>query len=325
MSTMATASMPRRRRTSIMFRGKILRMNLDGTRRNRQSVLQRRQRHHRPRLRLCLRRPQSVRRRLAGMPTAKHYEVENGPSVDRLAQINAGVNYGWNGSDASMFINAIYNWNPAHAPVNITFVQQQTFGGSQFPAGKMDHPFVSESGPTYASGARRNGKRIVEFELDAGGRGCRGPETLVEYVGTARARSSDSPPGPMGCTSPSCTKIRARVVRPRAGARIYRVRYVNPVAGRLRHRRRRRSLAIIRCGETRSAPICCWPRMGTGTASSTRLTTPYGETTWVQVCPLPAAGAYCNDCCKGGAGGRRETERECPCADAAFGDLWNSA
>ena len=57
----------------------------------------------------------------------KHYQVENGPSVDRFSQVNVGVNYGWDGSNASMGINAIYNWDPSHAPVNIAFVQQETF------------------------------------------------------------------------------------------------------------------------------------------------------------------------------------------------------
>ena len=37
----------------------------------------------------------------------RHYEVENGPSVDRLVRVGRGSNYGWNGSDASMTIGAI--------------------------------------------------------------------------------------------------------------------------------------------------------------------------------------------------------------------------
>ncbi len=42
-----------------------------------------------------------------------HYQVENGPSVDRFSRVEEGVNYLWDGSDASMFNRAIYNWNPA--------------------------------------------------------------------------------------------------------------------------------------------------------------------------------------------------------------------
>lgn len=47
-----------------------------------------------------------------------HYQVENGPGVDRLAKVRRGVSYGWNGNGSTMFTNAIYNWNPATAPVN---------------------------------------------------------------------------------------------------------------------------------------------------------------------------------------------------------------
>jgi glucose/arabinose dehydrogenase len=116
----------------------------------------------------------------------KHYQVENGPSVDRFSQVLKGVSYGYNGSNASMMINAIYNWDPSTAPVNIAFVQQETFAGSRFPTSKLDHAFVSESGPTYASGPQFSGKRIVEFALDANGNRIGEPTTLVEYRGTGQ-------------------------------------------------------------------------------------------------------------------------------------------
>lgn len=64
------------------------------------------------------------------------YEVENGPSVDRLTAVERGADYGWDGSDASMRVRALYNWEPAVAPVKIAFVQASTFGGSGFPGGK---------------------------------------------------------------------------------------------------------------------------------------------------------------------------------------------
>ena len=161
----------------------------------------------------------------------KHYEVENGPSVDRFAQINRGVNYGWNGTDASMATNAIYNWNPAHAPVNIAFVQSATFAGSQFPAAKLDHAFVSESGPTYATGPQTNGKRIVEFVLDANGNRLSGPTTLVEYTGTGQGTVVGLAAGPDGLYFTELYKDLNAVTPIDAGARIFRVRYVNPLAG----------------------------------------------------------------------------------------------
>lgn len=161
----------------------------------------------------------------------KHYEVENGPSVDRLAQINRGVNYGWNGTDTSMFQNAIYNWDPAHAPVNITFIQQETFNGSQFPASKMDLAFVSESGPTYAPGPQSQGKRIVEFHLDANGNRISGPTTLVEYTGMGRATVVGLAAGPDGLYFTELYEDTGAGGPTGSGARIYRVRYVNSLAG----------------------------------------------------------------------------------------------
>lgn len=157
----------------------------------------------------------------------KHYSVENGPSVDRMAQINEGVNYGWNGSNASMFTNAIYNWDPAHAPVNITFVQSETFGGSAFPAEKMDRAFVSESGPTYASGPQAQGKRIVEFELDAAGNVVGGPTTLVEYVGVGRSSVVALAAGPDGLYFSELYEESGAAGPTAPGARIFRIRHID--------------------------------------------------------------------------------------------------
>lgn len=134
-------------------------------------------------------------RELDGM----HYEVENGPDVnDRFAKVERGLSYGWNGSGGSMTTRAIYNWNPPTAPVNIAFIQPGTWNGSGFPAGDMDHAFVTESGPTYAGGPQTNGKRISEFVLDAGGALVAGPAPFVEYDGAGRATACGLAAGPDG-------------------------------------------------------------------------------------------------------------------------------
>ncbi len=161
----------------------------------------------------------------------KHYSVENGPSVDRLAQINAGVSYGWDGSNGSMFTNAAYNWNPAHAPVNITFVQQSTHSGSQFPQHMWDHAFVSESGPTYAAGAQTLGKRIVEFEFDAAGNVVGGPTTLVEYVGLGHSSVVGLSAGPDGLYFTELYEESGASGPTATGSRIFRVRYTGGPAG----------------------------------------------------------------------------------------------
>jgi glucose/arabinose dehydrogenase len=209
-----------------MFRGKVLRMNLDGTAPSdnpfynaangitaRDYVFA-----------YGLRNPFGGAWRASD---GKHYEVENGPSVDRFAQVNRGVNYGYDGSNASMAINAIYNWSPSHAPVNITFVQPETFNGSQFPPSKFDHAFVSESGPTYANGMQTLGKRIVEFVLDANGNRVSGPTTLVEYRGTGRGSVVGLAAGPDGLYFTELYEDTGANGPTAPGARIFRVRNVN--------------------------------------------------------------------------------------------------
>ncbi|MFN2521065.1 MAG: PQQ-dependent sugar dehydrogenase, partial [Candidatus Limnocylindria bacterium] len=155
----------------------------------------------------------------------QHYEVENGPSVDRFAKIVPGRNYLWDGSDASMRNYPIYNWSPAVAPVNMAFVESQTLGGSGFPADKLGHAFIAESGPTYATGPQTLGKRIAEFVLDASGGLVSGPTDLVEYTGMGKASAVGLTAGPDGLYF---TELYADgATDPTAvGARVMRIRYV---------------------------------------------------------------------------------------------------
>jgi glucose/arabinose dehydrogenase len=160
----------------------------------------------------------------------QHYSVENGPSVDRFARILPGVNYGWNNTDSSMTINAIYNWNPATAPVNIAFVQPSTFGGSLFPPGFMDRAFVSESGSTYATGPQTNAKRLTYFQLDANGNRLSGPTTLLRYTGTGKGTVVGLAAGPDGLYFTELYKDLGAVTPIDRGARVFRVRYVDRAA-----------------------------------------------------------------------------------------------
>jgi len=152
-----------------------------------------------------------------------HYAVENGPSVDRLARIVAGRNYGWNGSDASMRTFALYNWDPATAPVNIAFVHPDVFGGSGFPATKMGNAFISESGPTYASGPVGNGKRISEVSFDAAGSLRGAPVPLIEYGGTGQATAVGLAAGPDGLYFTDLYKDHDAVTPVDIGANVLRV------------------------------------------------------------------------------------------------------
>jgi glucose/arabinose dehydrogenase len=159
-----------------------------------------------------------------------HYEVENGPSRnDRLARIDfpplTALNFGWDGTAASMLNMALYTWSPPHAPVNIAFTQPETFGGSGFPADKMDHAFVTESGPTYASGPQDQGKRIVEFAPDAGGElGDVPAQPLVEYSGVGKATAVGLAAGPDGLYFTDLYKDDG-TSGSQTGANVWRIRY----------------------------------------------------------------------------------------------------
>ncbi len=154
------------------------------------------------------------------------WEVENGPSVDRLAKVVAGRNYLWDGTDASMRNFAAYNWPISMAPVNIAFVQPTTFGGSGFPADRQDHAYVTESGPTYAPGPQGLGKRISEFVFDAQGGLVSGPIPLIEYVGAGRATASALAAGPDGLYFADLYKDFGAATPIDAGANVFRIRYV---------------------------------------------------------------------------------------------------
>ncbi len=154
------------------------------------------------------------------------YQVENGPSVDRFSKVVGGRNFAWNGTDASMMTLALYNWSPAHAPVNLAFIQNATFGGSGFPAGKLGHAFASEAGPTWASGPQPLGKRISEYVLDPEGDLVSGPIPLIEYAGTGKATVCALAAGPDGLYFSDLYKDRDFASATDRGANIWRVRAV---------------------------------------------------------------------------------------------------
>jgi glucose/arabinose dehydrogenase len=160
----------------------------------------------------------------------QHYEVENGPSVDRFAKVVRGRNYLWDGTNASMANYAIYNWNPAVAPVNLAFVQPSTFGGSGFTSAKQGHAFVSESGATYATGPQTDGKRVSEFALDSTGARISGPTTLVEYTGTGKATAAGLAAGPDGLYFTDLYKDSGTSATD-PGANVLRIRWVGTGTG----------------------------------------------------------------------------------------------
>ena len=156
----------------------------------------------------------------------KHYEVENGPSIDRICQLVPGRNYLWNGTDASMSNFAIYNWNPASGPVNMAFVQPSTFGGSGFPASAQGAMYISESGATWGTGPQTIGKKITYFTLDGAGNRLTGPTPLISYNGTGKGTVVALAAGPDGLYFSDFYKDTDYVSPIDAGANILRVRFV---------------------------------------------------------------------------------------------------
>ncbi len=156
----------------------------------------------------------------------QHYMVENGPSVDRIARVVRSRNYLWDGSDNSMQAFAAYNWVPSSGPVNCVFVQPQTFDGSGFPAEMMDKMIVTESGATWATGPQSIGKRLTVWQLDAGGNLINGGETLVQYVGSGKATAVGLAAGPDGIYFTDLYKDQDYTSPVDRGANVLRVKFV---------------------------------------------------------------------------------------------------
>ena len=123
---------------------------------------------------------------------------------------------------------ALYNWNPSVAPVNIAFIQPTTFSGSQFPASKQGHAFVSESGPTYGTGPQTLGKNISEFVLSSTGILVSGPTPLIEYNGSGKATCAGLAAGPDGLYFTDLYKDLNYSSPTDPGANLLRLRYRAP-------------------------------------------------------------------------------------------------
>jgi glucose/arabinose dehydrogenase len=162
-----------------------------------------------------------------------HYMVENGESInDRLSRLMYGEDYAWTGAggfagdESTMTTNAIYNWVPTHAPVNITFIETATYNGSMFPAEMLDMAFVTTSGSTWATGPQQRGKAIVGFDIDADGVLQGGPFVLAEYDGAGKGTAVAIAAGPDGLYFSDLYKDLDYATPIDRGANIWRIRYV---------------------------------------------------------------------------------------------------
>ncbi len=165
----------------------------------------------------------------------KQWIVENGNSLDRMVDLTAGQSYGWAGNDSTHIQFSKFIWNPATAPVNIDFVDSTRFGGSGFPAEAYGHAYVSLSGSTYASGPQQRSKGIVEFPdlntLGGDGKLLVQPSFLVKYNGTGRATVAGLAAGPDGLYFTDLYEDTGSGGATGSGANLYRVRYVGTSGG----------------------------------------------------------------------------------------------
>ncbi len=159
---------------------------------------------------------------------SSHFVVENGPSVDRFSKLVRGRDYGYDGSDASMKTFALYNWAPSTGPVNIAFIQQETFGGSGFPAAYWGRAYVTQSGPTYASGPGTSRlKAVTEWVIDASGALVGGPRAIATYNGSGKASAVAIAAGPDGLYFSDFYAADFTTPTTR-GARVLRIKYQPP-------------------------------------------------------------------------------------------------
>jgi glucose/arabinose dehydrogenase len=175
----------------------------------------------------------------AGTP-AQHFTAENGPSLDRLSMLVRDRNYLWDGSNTSMrnfniaysssgnFENGAPDWDPAPAPIDMAFVQASDDADfSNFPADKHGHAFINVSGSTHAQGPNAF-KAIQEWVINPDGtRRVSGagepanPRELISYEGAGYSTAAGIAMGPGGLyfttlypdVDPNPTALGAKVLR----------------------------------------------------------------------------------------------------------------
>ncbi len=196
------------------------------------------------------------------------YEVENGPSTDRLAKVVAGRNYLWDGHDASMRHYAILNWIYPVAPIQIAFTEPARFGGSGFPESKLRSAFVTESGSTWATGPQLYGKKISELEIGFHENLVSGPTTFAEYNGSGKATAAGLIAGPDGLYFTDLYKDFGYATPFDAGANVIRIRWVGIADFRTRFYSSS-TVAVIDRSDVPDAESILWD-FGDGTTSIDR-------------------------------------------------------
>ena len=194
-----------------------------------QPALQRLRRHHRARLHLRLRRAQPVRRRLAGdrrLPLRGRERSEHRPLRQGSGRPQLRLERRRRDDAQLRAVELGARERPGEHRVRAA---GDAFG-SGFPSTKMTHAYVTESGPTYATGPQTRGKRIVDFHPVSGNFSGTAPQNLIEYTGTGKATANGLAAGPDGLYFTDLYKD--QTTNPiEAGANVLRVRWTDPQIG----------------------------------------------------------------------------------------------
>ena len=128
---------------------------------------------------------------------------------------------------------ALYNWEPAHAPVNLAFVQPETLLRQRLPRRRRCRTPTSPSParPT-RPGPQTRGKRISDFSpMATGDFAGTTPQPLIEYTGTGKATANGLAAGPDGLYFTDLYKDVGAATPIDPGANLLRVRFGGPAAG----------------------------------------------------------------------------------------------
>ncbi|MFO7967406.1 MAG: PQQ-dependent sugar dehydrogenase [Archaeoglobaceae archaeon] len=164
------------------FRGKVLRMNLDGS-------IPKDNPH--PESRIFAKGFRNPFGAVWRKSDKSLYVTDNGPNFDdRIARVEAGENYGW---PKSMRTNSIMWWEYTQAPTTIAFSQD-----GQFPSDFDDEMFVALFGSAYHKGRNIKGKKIVKMKLNEDATGVKSYDEFVSYTGKGPASPCGIGFGPGG-------------------------------------------------------------------------------------------------------------------------------
>lgn len=164
------------------LRGKVLRLNLDG------SIPEDNPHPDSPVFAKGFRNPFGARWRKSDKSL---YITDNGPAYDdRIAKVEAGKNYGW---PQTMRQNSVFWSNLSQGITALDFMQNR-----EFPFKYEDELFVAYFGGSYVKGPSIKGKKIVKIKLNDDASAVKSYDEFVIYTGENAASPCGLAFGPGG-------------------------------------------------------------------------------------------------------------------------------